>query len=78
MSKVRFYTDEHIASAIVDGLRRRGIDVLTTREAGMRGSSDAAQLARAQADGRVMVSQDDDFLRLHAQGTKHSGIVYVP
>lgn len=78
MSEVRYYTDEHIALAIVAGLRQRGIDVLTTQEAGMIGASDEAQLARARAEGRVTLSQDDDFLRLHAQGLRHSGIAYAP
>ena len=28
--KIKFYTDEHVPLAVVDGLLRRGIDVLTT------------------------------------------------
>ncbi len=49
MSQIRFYTDEHIASAIIAGLRRRGVDVYTTQEAKMRGKSDKEQLALAAA-----------------------------
>ena len=30
----------------------------------------------AASSGRVMVTQDDDFLRLHEQGVKHAGIAY--
>jgi Tfp pilus assembly protein PilZ len=26
---------------------------------------------------RVLVTHDDDFLRIHAEGTEHAGIVYV-
>ena len=33
--RIRFYTDEHVAKAVVPGLRQRGVDVLTVPEAGM-------------------------------------------
>ncbi|MDM8550881.1 DUF5615 family PIN-like protein [Desulfobacterales bacterium HSG2] len=38
--KVRFYTDEHVSRAVINGLRNRGADVLTTKEAGMLGADD--------------------------------------
>lgn len=75
--EIKYYTDEHVSSAVVAGLRRRGIDVLTTVEAGMLGASDEAQLAMATEKRRVLFTQDDDFLSLHATGIEHSGIVYV-
>jgi predicted nuclease of predicted toxin-antitoxin system len=62
---VKFYTDEHVGGAVVNGLRQRGVDVLTVVEAGMLSASDEEHLARARAEGRVVFSQDDDFLRLH-------------
>lgn len=34
MDRIRFYLDENIAKAAASGLRHRGIDVLTTPEAG--------------------------------------------
>lgn len=74
---VRFYTDEHVARAVIRGLRQRGADVLTVPEAGMLGASDLAHLARALAEGRVLFTQDDDFLRLHAAGVQHAGIAYA-
>jgi hypothetical protein len=43
----------------------------------MLGVPDVEQLALAQNQGRVILTQDDDFLRLHAQGKAHSGIVYA-
>jgi hypothetical protein len=42
--KVKYYTDEHIARAVVRGLRQRGVDVLTVVEAGLLGDSDEAHL----------------------------------
>ena len=43
----------------------------------MAGESDLSHLALAAAQGRVIFTQDDDFLRLHAQGVSHAGIVYA-
>lgn len=75
---IKFYVDEHVAKAVVNGLRQRGADVLTVLEAGLRGASDEEHLARAQTDGCVLFTQDDDFLRLHAGGVTHAGIAYAP
>jgi hypothetical protein len=46
--RVRFYTDEHMARAVVRALRLRGVDVLTVPEAGLLGASDAVHLDRAR------------------------------
>jgi predicted nuclease of predicted toxin-antitoxin system len=73
---IRFHLDEHISTQIATGLRRRNIDVTTTVEAGLTGSTDVEQLEFASSSGRVMVTQDNDFLRLHAQGAGHAGIAY--
>lgn len=42
----------------------------------MVGASDASQLSFATQSGRVLVSQDADFLRLHQAGVGHAGIAY--
>lgn len=76
--KPKFYADEHVSKAVVRGLRQRGVDVLTVAEAGMRGASDEQHLIRGRMEGRVIFTQDRDFLRLHAAGQDHAGIVYVP
>ena len=44
----------------------------------MLGASDGEHLARARAEERVLFTQDVDFLRLHAAGIEHAGIVYGP
>ena len=74
---VKFYTDEHVPKAVIYGLRRRGVDVRTVPEAGMLGASDEELLALAHREGRVLFTQDEDFLRLHAAGIPHAGIVYT-
>lgn len=78
MSQIRYYTDEHVASAVIRGLRQRGVDVLSVPEADMRGATDEAHFSLAFAQGRVLFTQDTDFLRLAASGSAHAGVVYAP
>lgn len=75
--EIKFYTDEHVARAVVRGLRDRGADVLTVPEAGLHGASDRDHLERARQEGRVLFTQDADFLRLHSEGIPHAGIVFA-
>lgn len=75
--QVSYYTDEHVSKAVVRGLRERGVDVLTAAEAGLLGASDEQHLDRARSEGRVVFTQDTDFLRLAASGARHAGIVYA-
>ena len=78
MSDIRFYADEHVARAVADGLRPRRVDVLSVQEAGLAGADDREHIAFALAEGRVIFTQDGDFLRLAARGSPHAGIVYAP
>jgi len=73
---IRFHLDENCARALAEGLRRRGVDVTTTPEAGLREASDEAQAAYVESEGRVLVTQDEDFLAIHAAGRPHPGIIY--
>lgn len=75
--RIKLYTDEHVSRALVKGPRQRGVDVLTVIEAGMLGASDEEHLAYALKEERILFSQDDDFLRLHAAGAAHAGLVYA-
>jgi predicted nuclease of predicted toxin-antitoxin system len=73
---IRFHLDQHVANAVAVGLRLRGIDVSTTHEAGLQNAEDLAHIVYALAEGRVIFTQDDDFLRHHRAGVHHAGIVY--
>ncbi len=73
---IQFHLDEHVANAIAHGLRLRDIDVSTTVDAGLQGAEDLAHIAYALTEGRVIFTQDDDFLRHHHTGVTHAGIVY--
>ena len=76
-SPLKFYTDEHVPTAVVKALHLRGIDVLTTKEAGMLSASDKDHLELALNLNRVIITQDKDFLVLHSQGIEHCGITYA-
>lgn len=68
--------DEHIPKAVTEGLRRRGVNVLSAQEAGMSGANDYDQLSLANKEGRIIFTKDADFLRLHKAGVSHQGIIY--
>ncbi|MGD0656271.1 MAG: DUF5615 family PIN-like protein [Thermoguttaceae bacterium] len=78
MAKIRLYLDEHVAKAVARGLRQRGVDVRTVAEAELLGASDETHLEFVQSEGRVIFTQDNDFLNLVSQGFSHPGIVYAP
>jgi hypothetical protein len=74
------YADEHVKAAIVAGLRNRGMDVVTVQERGQRESADEILLESATSEGRLLLTNDTDFLRIHTEwmsaGRDHAGIVY--
>ena len=68
---MKFYLDEHIHLTVASLLHARGIDCLTTRDAGNLGYSDEAQLAIATSQGRAIFTfNHKDFLQL-----AHTGII---
>jgi hypothetical protein len=74
------YTDENVQSAIVAGLRQRSMDIVTAEERNQRQTDDEVLLETATAEQRLMLSNDTDFLRIHAEwlrvGRDHAGIVF--
>ena len=74
--RIRFHLDENVNPVIAIGLRRYGIDVTTTVEMKLRGESDLTQLDFSRKTGRVIVTQDRDFLIIANSGEGHSGIAY--
>lgn len=73
---IRFHLDESMPNAVADGLRRRGVDVTTSSDAGLLSAGDEDQLDFGRREGRVVITRDQDFLRLNAQGLNHAGIIY--
>jgi predicted nuclease of predicted toxin-antitoxin system len=76
-----FYMDEHVPSAITEGLRQRGLNVLTAQEDGKAGADDPELLDRATDLRRVFFTFDADFLREGARrqkvGEEFAGIVHA-
>jgi predicted nuclease of predicted toxin-antitoxin system len=73
---VRFHLDEHVDDAIASALRRRGIDVTTTMDAGLQSATDLQHIAFAREQRRVIHTNDPDFLAHAAAGVPHAGIVF--
>jgi hypothetical protein len=82
VSTLKFFTDEHIDRAIVEQLRRRGINVLRSEDVGMKGADDSVLLEYATQNGYAFLSMDDDVTGLHTEwlksGRRHGGIFYAP
>ncbi len=76
VERIRFYFDQHIPISVAEGLQRRGADVLTAQEADRCGYTDEEQIAFAQNEKRVIVTFDDDFLRIASTGIQHTGIAF--
>jgi hypothetical protein len=74
------YLDHHVHTAIRERLRARGIDVLTTTDDGRELWEDEQILERATDLGRIVFTQDTDFLRIANDWAKASrefaGVVY--
>ncbi|HKY37993.1 MAG TPA: DUF5615 family PIN-like protein [Polyangiaceae bacterium] len=68
-------------TGILEGLRRRSMDVTTAAHQATLGASDATQLATTIALGRVFLTEDHDFLVLaeaHVRsGRSHPGVLFI-
>jgi len=56
------YMDVHVPLAITRGLRRRGVDVLTSQQDGTTRLLDVVLLDRAAQLGRILFTRDPDLL----------------
>jgi predicted nuclease of predicted toxin-antitoxin system len=76
VDRIKFHIDEHVDPDIARALRRYGIDVTTTVDAGLRTRDDPVHLDFIRREGRVVVTHDADFLRYASQSSDHPGIAY--
>ena len=72
---IRFHLDEHVDPEIADALRRYRIDVTTTVETGLRTYPDEAHIRFFRSMGRVIVTDDRDFVAFAAATLDHPGVV---
>ena len=81
MEKIRVYTDESVDVAIAEGLKRRGVDAWSARDAGKLGLTDEEQIQYAISERASIFSHDDDFLKLAIQWVReekmHYGVIYA-
>jgi Domain of unknown function (DUF5615) len=80
LARISFYLDEHIQLALAEALKSRGVDVLTTWEAGNMGLDDESQLAFANKNKRTLFSFNKrHFAKIHyewmAIKNSHAGII---
>ncbi|MFP3952309.1 MAG: DUF5615 family PIN-like protein [Candidatus Bathyarchaeia archaeon] len=73
---MRIYADESVNVAIVEGLKRRGIDAFSTKDIDKLGLTDQQQIDEATEKQAAIFTHDVDFLRI-AIHRKHPGIIYV-
>ena len=73
--------DVHVPGPITNGLRRRGVDVLTAQEDGSDDWADSDLVDRAALLQRVLFTYDQDFIAIAAdrqkQNVRFSGIVFA-
>jgi hypothetical protein len=78
---LKLYMDEHVPSAITEGLRQRGIDILTAQEDAKEGVDDPVLLDRATELERTLFTRDEDLLvegaRRQQCGEAFGGIIYA-
>lgn len=70
--------DENLFASLVGYLRSEGFDVRYVQEEGWNGFTDTELLALAAKEGRVVVTQDNDFGQIvFTSPTDFTGIVYL-
>jgi predicted nuclease of predicted toxin-antitoxin system len=76
--RIKIYADENVNVAIVEGLRRRGVEAWSAIDKGKLGLSDEEQLRFALEEKATIFTHDDDFLSMATEsGIEHFGIIYV-
>lgn len=79
---LKFFFENHISADVTTELRRHGIDVLRSIEAGFpKDEPDESLLKYAADEGRIMVTCDLDFIDLDLawrnNEKEHAGIIYI-
>jgi hypothetical protein len=77
---IHLYFDEDVSAGVVENLRTRGFDILSSRDADMQSKADDDQMLYAVSLRRAMVTHNrSDFEAQHLKflenGLKHYGII---
>ena len=74
---MKFLVDAQLPPALAHWLREAGYDAQAVREVGLREADDGAIWRHAQAQGRVVVTKDEDFAQRAQTGTAGPVIVWL-
>ncbi|NIA31136.1 MAG: hypothetical protein GWP06_14650 [Actinobacteria bacterium] len=78
---IQLYMDHNVPRAIVDGLKSRGADLVTSHEDGTSEFDDSKLLDRATELGRALFTRDYDLLqeatKRQRSGVLFSGVIYA-
>lgn len=78
---LRLYFDHNVQRAVAQGLRLRGVDLVTALEDGTERLADPDLLDRAMSLGRVLFSMDLDLVleaeRRQREGIDFAGVVFA-
>ncbi len=78
--RIKLYLDEDVPFSFAQALLNRGVDVVTTQQAGNYRQSDPEQLIYASKEGRTIFTHNKrDFIVLNNEylqvGKEHAGII---
>jgi len=74
----RFYSNENFPQIMVELLREKGYNILTSKEAGQANQaiSDPSVLEFGIKSNRIIITLNrDDFIHLHLKNQQHCGII---
>lgn len=75
---MKIYSDENIERSIIEGLRRRKIEVVSAIELGYEGKPDEFHIQKASEIKAVILTHDFDFIRIASNPCiNHSGIIFA-
>jgi hypothetical protein len=83
VAKITFYTDDDVNGKAIRIARSRGVAIVTSDEASMRGERDEKHFAYAVRKGYVLVTANiGDYVPIFrawvAAGRNHPGMVVIP
>lgn len=78
ISEPKILADENVSPKVVYWLRRKGLDVIDTKEENWHGQEDEFLLKRAYLQKRFVLTHDSDFGTLAInEGKIYHGIIYL-
>jgi predicted nuclease of predicted toxin-antitoxin system len=78
LSEFKFLTDENMPPRAVAWLQKQGFDVFDIKSEGLGGTSDEDILPIAEAQNRVIVTQDSDLGTILFQlGLQKAGVIFL-